>query len=60
MTVLRTLQDFVREFRAINDQAITGRVQHRHDDAHRSRLPSYNVDGWLNAQFDIAHRVRRP
>lgn len=57
MSVLRALQDFVREFRAINDHAITGRPPKEHGNA--ERLPSYNVDGWLNAEFDIAHRVRR-
>jgi hypothetical protein len=60
MTVLRRLQDLVRGFHAINNQALAGGMQHRHGDAHRNRLPSYNVDGWLNAQFDAAHRIRRP
>jgi len=58
MSVFHALQDFLREFRAINDHAVTGRPPRKRGNV--ERLPSYNVDGWLNAGFDIAHRVRRP
>ncbi len=58
MSLLHALHDFVREFRAINDHALTGRPPRKH--GRTDRVPSYNVDGWLNAEFDIMHRLRRP
>jgi hypothetical protein len=59
MRVLRALQDFVREFRAIHNHAITGRQPQRRDDHQSNRRSSYEVDGWFNTQFDVTHRVHR-